>query len=38
MTLYCFAMIMAASGAVSGAAATLLFTKYKDIFKEEEED
>lgn len=38
MTLYCFAMIMAASGAVSGAAATLLFTKYKDILKEEEED
>ena len=38
MTLYCFAMIMAAAGAVSGAAATLLFTKYRDILKEEEEE
>ena len=38
MTLYCFAMIMAASGAVSGAAATLLFTKYKDILRDEDDD
>lgn len=38
MTLYCFAMIMAAAGAVSGAAATLLFTKYKDILRDEDED
>ena len=37
MTLYCFAMIMAAAGAVSGAAATLLFTKYRDIFGEKED-
>lgn len=38
MTLYCFAMIMAAAGAVSGAAATLLFTKYRGILKDEDED